>query len=121
MKKLSDATCIQLQNYCVLFTLYLEKLVNFSGYDMMAMQTLHDGFEGIPSTLSGNSLNSNRTTQINGLSNGNNGGVINIQSPTEFVQNKSPTLRVINNASSSVGRSPSEVQNSQSGKYYPTV
>ncbi|XP_046852140.1 paired box protein Pax-5-like isoform X2 [Xenia sp. Carnegie-2017] len=95
-----------------------EKLVNFSGYDMMAMQTLHDGFEGIPSTLSGNSLN-NRTTQINGLSNGNNGGVMNIQSPTEFVQNKSPTLRVINNAPSSVVRSPSEVQNSQSAPGTP--
>lgn len=88
----------------------------FLGYEMAAMQTqiLQDGFDGLSNSLSSNQIN-NRGQQINGLSNSNGNSVINIQSPTGFVQEKSPTPRVINISNGNIAQSQGDAHNPRSG------
>ncbi|XP_028401369.1 paired box protein Pax-5-like [Dendronephthya gigantea] len=90
------------------------------GYEMAAMQTqiLQDGFDGLSNSLSASQIN-NRGQQINGLSNSNGNSVINIQSPTGFVQEKSPTPRVINISNGNIAHSQGDAHNPRSGQATP--
>ena len=79
---------------------------------MAAMQTqiLQDtGFDGLSNGLS--VTMNNRGPQMNGLPNSHNNSVINIQSPNGFIQEKSPTPRVINLTSGNMPNSQSDAQN----------
>ena len=81
---------------------------------MAAMQTqiLQDGFDGLTNNLSFIPAN-NRAQQMNGVpTSANNNTVINIQSPG-YIQEKSPTPRVININSGSMQQP--DGQNPRSG------
>ena len=84
---------------------------------MAAMQTqiLQDGFDGLANNLSFIPAN-NRAQQMNGVpTSSNNNTVINIQSPTGYIQEKSPTPRVININSGNMPQSQHDGQNPRSG------
>ena len=76
-------------------------------------QIIPDGFDSLSSNMSINQLG-NRS-QMNGIPSSNNNTVINIQSPTGYIQDRPPTPRVININSGNIVQSPNEVQNPRSG------
>jgi hypothetical protein len=77
-------------------------------------QILQDGFDGLGSNMHVAPIN-NRGQLINGLPSSNSNSVINIQSPTGFIHEKSPTPRVINLTSGNMAQSQSDAQNPRSG------
>lgn len=90
------------------------------GYEMAVIQTqiLQDGFDGLGNNMHVAPIN-NRGQLINGLPSSNSNSVINIQSPTGFIHEKSPTPRVINLTSGNMAQSQSDAQNPRSGHGTP--
>ena len=84
---------------------------------MAAIQTqiLQDSFDNLSNNMSVNHVH-NRGQQMNGLASSNNNPGMTIQSPTGFIQQKSPA-RVININPGNVGQSQSDAQNPRSGWY----
>lgn len=83
---------------------------------MSAIQTqiLQDGFDSLSNSLSVTPVN-NRAHQMNGLHNSNNNSVMTIQSPTGFIQEKSPARVISINQQGNMVQSRSEAQNPRSG------